>query len=336
MISKGFLKFALERITLFFVTIVFAISITYGLLRLMPVDAVENIVAQISVQGLVYDPIALNALKSQLYEIFGLTGSPWEQYFRYLKSAFTLDFGPSILAFPTPVRDLIARFLPWTIGLLLMAVLISWTVGNILGMIASLREGSKLSKILQGIAVTLYPIPYYVKALVLIFIFAYLIPVFPLGGSSLYVEKIDLSTIASLLKVMALPALSIVIVSALGWWFLSSRTLTLRVMTEDYVEHAIMRGLPWSLIVRRYVLRNILLPQVTALGLALGGIFSGAIITEAIFAYPGLGLLLFRAISTGDFSTALGIVTLSIYGVSLGTLLLDLLYPLLDPRVRHR
>jgi peptide/nickel transport system permease protein len=119
---------------------VFAISITYGLLRLMPVDAVENIVAQISVQGLVYDPIALNALKSQLYEIFGLTGSPWEQYFRYLKSAFTLDFGPSILAFPTPVRDLIARFLPWTIGLLLMAVLISWTVGNILGMIASLRE----------------------------------------------------------------------------------------------------------------------------------------------------------------------------------------------------
>jgi peptide/nickel transport system permease protein len=152
-------------------------------------------------------------------------------------------------------------------------------------------------------------------ALVLIFIFAYLIPVFPLGGSSLYVEKIDLSTIASLLKAMALPALSIVIVSALGWWFLSSRTLTLRVMTEDYVEHAIMRGLPWSLIVRRYVLRNILLPQVTALGLALGGIFSGAIITEAIFAYPGLGLLLFSYIYWGLFHSFRNSHTLDLWSL---------------------
>lgn len=336
MAGDGFLRFALIRVAYFFATILAAVTITYALLRLMPVNAVENIIVQITAQGQVYDPAALNALRRQLYEIFGLTGSPWEQYLRYLRSAFTLDYGPSIVAFPTPARDLIARYLPWTAGLLLFTTLISWTAGNLLGMVSSLREGSRISRILQGVAVTLYPIPYYVMALVLIFLLAYLIPLFPLSGSSVYIERIDLAAIAGLLRAMTLPALSIIIVSTLGWWFLSSRTLTLRIMTEDYVEHAVMRGLPWSLIVRRYVMRNILLPQVTALGLALGSIFSGAIITEAIFAYPGLGLLLFRAISTGDFSTALGIVTLSIYGVALGTLVLDLVYPLLDPRVRHR
>lgn len=334
--DKGFLKFVLVRILFFFATVITAMSITYILLRLMPVNAVENVISQITAQGQVYDPEALKVLRRQLYEIFGLTGSPWDQYLRYLRSVFTFDFGPSILAFPTPVRDLIGRFLPWTVGLLLMTTLISWSIGNLLGMIASIREGSRLSKMLQGIAVTIYPIPYYVMALVLIFLLAYLIPVFPLSASSIYIERIDLNTLISLLKATALPALSIIIVSTLGWWFLSSRTLTLRIMSEDFVEHAILRGLPWNLIVRRYVLRNILMPQITALGLALGGIFSGAIITEAIFTYPGLGLLLYRAVSTGDFSTALGVVTFSIYGVSLATLLLDLLYFFVDPRVRYR
>lgn len=331
----GFFRFALVRAAYFFATVLISVSVTYLLLRLMPVDAVENVIAQLTAQGQVYDPAALNALRRQLYEIFGLTGSPWDQYLRYLRSAFTLDFGPSIIAFPTPARDLVARYLPWTVGLLLFTTLVSWTAGNLLGLLSSLREGSRISRILQGVAVTLYPIPYYVMALVLIFLFAYLVPLFPLS-SSVYVDRLDVGAIAGLLRSMALPALSIIIVSALGWWFLSSRTLTLRIMAEDYVEHAVMRGLPWGLIVRRYVMRNMLLPQVTALGLALGGIFSGAIITEAIFAYPGLGLLLYRAISTGDFSTALSVVTLSIYGVALGTLILDLAYPLLDPRVRHR
>lgn len=336
MVSRDFIRFIIIRLLTFFATIVTAVSITYMLLKFIPIDIVENIIAQMVAQGQYINPEAVQALRRQLYELFGLTGSPLEQYFKYLRSVFTLDFGPSILAFPTPVRDLIARYLPWTVGLLFTATIISWIIGNLLGLLASLKEGTKISKILQGIAVTLYPIPYYVMALVLIFLFAYLIPLFPLSGVSIYIEKLDLNTILNLLKATALPALSIILVSALGWWFLSSRTLALRVMTEDYVEYAVLRGLPWSLIVRRYILRNMILPQVTALGLALGGIFSGALITETIFAYPGLGVLLYRAVVNGDISTAIGIVILSIWGVSLATLLLDLIYPLLDPRVRHR
>jgi peptide/nickel transport system permease protein len=332
----SFLRYLVIRVFYFFLTIFTAFSITYLLLRLMPVNAVENAIAQITAQGQVYDPQALITLRRQLYELFGLTGSPTDQYLRFLRSVFSLDFGPSIMAFPTPVMELIHRALPWTIGLLLFSVIISWVVGNILGILSAIREGSWVSRILQGVAVTLHPLPYYVFALALIFLFAYLIPLFPLTGSSVYIERISIDVIIGIIRNATLPALSIIIVSALGWWFLSSRTLTIRILGEDYVEYAILRGIPWRRIYRDYILRNIMMPQITALGLALGTVFSGAVITEALFAYPGLGILLFRAVSTGDFSTALGIVSLSIYGVAIGTLILDIIYPLIDPRVRHR
>ena len=330
------IRYFFTRIIYFFLTLYTAFTITYILIRLMPVDAVENIIAQMTAQGQVYDPAALNELRQQLYEIFGFTGSPIEQYFRYLLSIFTLNFGPSILAFPTPSIELIWRQLPWTIGLLTVSVVISWVAGNLIGIIASVREGSRISKILQAVALTIYPIPYYIMALILIFFFAYLIPLFPLTGSTAIFEEINLDTVINIVKGATLPALSIIIVSMLGWWFLSSRILTLNTLSEDFIEYAMIRGLPWRHIFRRYLMKNILLPQVTALGLALGSIFSGAILTEVVFAYPGLGQLLYRAISNGDISTALGIVTLSIYAVALATLILDLIYPLIDPRVRYK
>ncbi len=330
------IRYFFVRIVYFFLTLFTAFTITYILIRLMPVDAVENIIAQMTAQGQVYDPAALNELRQQLREMFGLTGSPIEQYMRYLISIFTLNFGPSILSFPTPATELIMRQLPWTIGLLTFSVIISWVAGNLIGIIASVHEGSRVSKILQAIALTIYPIPYYIMALVLIFLFAYLIPLFPLTGSVTIFEEFTIDTVISIVRGATLPALSIIIVSMLGWWFLSSRILTLNTLSEDFVEYAVIRGLPWKHIFRKYLMKNILLPQVTALGLALGSIFSGAILTEAVFAYPGLGLLLYRAIANGDISTALGIVTLSIYAVALATLILDLIYPLIDPRVRYK
>jgi peptide/nickel transport system permease protein len=142
-------------------------------------------------------------------------------------------------------------------------------------------------------------------ALILIFFFAYLIPLFPLAGTGAYFEGFNIETIVNIIKGATLPALSIIIVSMLGWWFLSSRILTLNTLSEDFIEYAVIRGLPWKHIFRRYLMKNILLPQVTALGLALGSIFSGAILTEVVFAYPGLGLLLYRAIANGDISTVM-------------------------------
>jgi len=337
MVSRALLTYIASRTATYIATILMAFTITFILLRAMPVSAVETIIASMTAQGQVYDPKALMQLRRSLYELFGLTGSPIEQYFRFLYRFLTLDFGPSILAFPTPVKELILDKLPWTVGLLGFSVIISWTVGNMLGTLAAVFEGTRFSKVLQSVALVIYPIPYYIMALVLIYLFAYLIPIFPLtSGAGIISQAITLEAVVDLVRRSALPALSIIIVGMLGWWFLSSRTLTLNVLSEDFTVYAELRGLPRNYILRKYVLRNILLPQTTALGLALGTIFSGALLTEIIFAYPGLGLLMYRAIANGDYSTALGVLSFSMIGVATATYILDLIYPFIDPRVRYR
>jgi peptide/nickel transport system permease protein len=207
----------------------------------------------------------------------------------------------------------------------------------VIGTVAGYLSDRRFSKMLTGIAVVLYPVPYFILALVLMFTFAFLIPIFPLGGGlTLVVEQINLDLILNLAKHAALPALSIIIPGALGWWFLSSFTLSSQKKTEDFVRYAELKGLKERLILRRYLIRNILMPQTTALGLALGGIFSGALLTEVVYAYPGLGRLLYQSIINNDYNMIMGISLLSILGVSAATLFLDLLYPLIDPTVRYR
>ncbi|MEM0153899.1 MAG: ABC transporter permease [Ignisphaera sp.] len=318
-------------------TLFTAFTFTFLLLRAMPVSAVENIVASFTVQGQVVDPQALEELRKTLYEVFGLMGSPIEQYISYLRRFLTLDFGPSIMSYPTPARELIIRRLPWTVSLLVFTTVLSWILGNLLGVFASINRKKRISKVLVSLSLTLYPIPYYIMALALIFLFAYLIPVFPLvGGFGEAVFTDIFILIREWLYRSTLPALSIILISMLGWWFLSSFTLTLNVQTEDYVYYAELRGLSQSRILKNYVFRNVLLPQVTTLGLSLGGIFGGALLTEILFTYPGIGMLAYRAVLSGDYPTALSMLSLTIIAVAIATYILDIVYPFIDPRVRHR
>jgi peptide/nickel transport system permease protein len=321
----------------FALTVVIGVTVVFVIPRLLPYNPVEAQIGFIYSIGQFYDPTAIESLRQTLYELYGLRGNPVEQYLGVWRRLLTLDLGPSIMSFPTPVATLIGIALPWTLGLLTFSVLISWTLGNIIGTISGFFSQKKFSKVLTGMAVVLYPVPYFILALVLMFTFAFLIPIFPLGGGITIVGVgFSLDLVLNLAKHAALPAISIIIPGALGWWFLSSFTLTSQKKTEDYVRYAELKGLPNSIVLRRYLIRNILMPQTTALGLALGGIFSGALLTEVVYAYPGLGRLLYQAIINNDYNMIMGISLLSILGVSLATLLLDLLYPLIDPTVRYR
>lgn len=336
-VSLGLIKYIALRTFFYIFTIFVALTVIFFLIRLAPGNPIENIIELMLSQGSVYDPEAINMLRNSLYEMFGLKGSLFEQYINFMRRLLVFDFGPSLSNFPTPAIELIMMRLPWTIGLLSMTTIISWMVGNLLGALAGFFERSKFSKILQGIALTLYPIPYYVMALVMIFLFTYLIPLFPLsGGISILSEKITLEVITNLIWHAMLPALSLIIIGTLGWWFMSSRTLTINTKTEDFVTYAEIRGVSENRILRKYIIRNILMPQVTALGLALGSIFSGALLTEVIFAYPGLGDLLWRAINARDYNTIMGVTSLSTIAVATATYILDLIYPLIDPRVRYK
>ncbi|MEM2613797.1 MAG: ABC transporter permease [Nitrososphaerota archaeon] len=331
------MRYILYRTLLLIATILMAFTLTFLMLKALPVDIVKNMVARsMAVTGAALgDPEAVQRMYDMYYELFGLKGSLLEQYLGFLRRFLTLDFGISILARPTTVREIISYRLPWTTTLLAFSIVIAWILGNIMGAIASLFEGSKMSKTLQAIAVTLYPIPYYVFAIVLTYLFAYIIPLFSLAPVRIPENIFSLEFLSAIFQAMTLPALSIIIPGALGWWFLSSRALALNILSEDYYYYGEIQGLPKRLLLRKYMLKNIMMPQITALSLNLGGIFGGALLTEMLFNYPGLGQLLYQAVNAGDYPLVLGIVSLSIIGVAVAAYILDLIYPLMDPRVRY-
>jgi len=246
------------------------------------------------------------------------------------------DMGYSISSFPSTVSDLLRQAIPWTVGLLLVTTLISWTLGSLIGgAVGWTGRRSKPLQALVPVALVLYTIPYYILALVLVYLLAYFWPVFPLTGAYTIGTQPSLSLgfIGDVAHHAVLPALSIVLVS-LGWWFLSMRSLIVSLKGEDFITWAEAKGLPEQRIFWGYALRNALLPQATGLALSLGHIVGGALITETIFGYPGLGYLIFNSIRTLDFPVIQGSILLIIISVALINLVLDLIYPLIDPRIR--
>ncbi|HET6320028.1 MAG TPA: ABC transporter permease, partial [Chloroflexota bacterium] len=267
--------------------------------------------------------------------LYGLQGTPIEQYGRFWARLIHADLGPSLGAFPTPVTQIIRDGLPWTIGLLAAATLISWVLGIILGTAAAYFPRSRFSLITGGVLVSGYPVPYFILALVLVMVFAYYIPIIPLvGGVSGSPANLG-PYLLSIVQHAFLPALSLVILGT-AFRFIIARALASTVISSDAVTYAEVAGLPRRRILFGYVLRNSLLPQVTDLALALGALFEGALITEFVFSYPGIGYRLYTAILQSDFNMIMGVTIFSIVGIATAALIIDLVYPLIDPRVRYR
>jgi peptide/nickel transport system permease protein len=323
-----------QRLGQFLLVVFIGINLTYLITHLTPIDPIEQSIAAVTSFGNT-SPEAIGAMRQSLRELYGLTGAPHEQYLAFWRRIATADFGPSLSAFPTPVSTLIARALPWTIGLLATATLLTWVLGNLLGGLAGYYQNKTSLKVLAIIAMGLHPVPYYIVAFVLLVMFGYLWPLLPIaGGKAMNLgDQLNLTIVLSILKHSILPALSLLLVG-LGGWFLGMRSLVSNIVSEDYVVYAELAGVDRRRILTSYVMRNALLPQVTGLALSLGAIFNGAIITEQVFGYPGVGSLLVSGVYAGDYGLVLGVATVSIIGVSTAVLIIDLLYPLLDPRVR--
>lgn len=315
--------------------ILFGITFIFFLPRFLPSDPVEAMLGKIMSQGQYMEEAQVEALRSSLADAFGLKGSLLEQYGRFVKRVLlTGDFGPSLAMYPTPVSELIRHSLPWTFGLLVSSVLIAWVLGNAVGLIVGTRPHWRTSRVLEALAIFVYPMPYYVLGLVLSIFLSYIWPIFPLT-TSVQGEAWTWAFAQSVAYNSFLPALSIVLVT-FGWWLLSMRALSGGVAEEEYVHYARLKGLSEGRLLTSYVLRNALLPQVTFLALQLGLIFNGSIICEILFAYPGVGSLIYTAVIQGDYNLLMGTVATSIIAVATATLLVDLVYPLIDPRIRYR
>lgn len=216
-----------------------------------------------------------------------------------------------------------------------MATLITFTLGNLLGGLAGYYQDNRLLKAFGLFAMGVQPIPYYIVAFIVLILFGFVWPVLPIsGGFAMNVTPgWNMPFVLSLLQHALLPALSLVLVG-FGTWFLGMRALVSNIVTEDYVTYAELAGVKRSTIVGGYVIRNALLPQLTALAMTLGGVFSGTVITEQVFNYPGLGSLLIDAVNAGDYALVLAVSSVSIAAVAIAIFVVDLLYPILDPRVR--
>jgi peptide/nickel transport system permease protein len=268
---------------------------------------------------------------------FGLDRPLWQQYLSYLADMSRLDLNYSITSYPQRVSDIIVRALPWTMILLTTTTLFSWVLGNFLGAFMAWPRAPKFLNVLLPPLLSLNAIPFFLLGLILIFLFAFHWRIFPLFGgySPGTIPTLTPAFLRDALYHSVLPALSIVLVS-LGGWALGMRAMMITTQGEDFVTYADAKGLKGRTIFFHYAMRSALLPQATALALVLGQIVSGAVLVEVVFTYPGIGGVLYQAILASDFTVVQGIIFVLIVSIGLATLILDLIYPLLDPRITYR
>ncbi len=323
-----------SRFLFFILTVWVGLTLAFLVSRASPVDPSTILISRLMSMGGYLRPEEILALKQQILELYGLDKPVYMQYLSFIKGVLTGNLGPSFSFFPTPVIELIHKSMVWTILLLGFSTILSWVIGNVVGVLAAVFSRSKISKALEWISMSLYPVPYVIFALVLFLFFSLVIPLAGgVGGAGMAMQTLSLTYIIEVIRRLSVPSLSIIALSSASW-FLSMKALALSVKKEDFVNYAIIRGLSQKT-VTKYVMRNSLLPQITSLALSLGYIFNGALVTEYIFAYPGLGRLLYNAIVGSDYNLMLGILSYSIIGVASAAFILDLIYPLIDPRIRY-
>jgi peptide/nickel transport system permease protein len=330
------LAYLLKRLGSFVATIGIAATVMFIITRLTPNDPIQALLGRMAATG---SNIQGGAELVAMYrERFGLDAPLWGQYLSYMGNLFLRgDFGYSIAYFPAPVLSVIAGAIPWTLGLFLVSTLISFVLGNLLGALAAWPSTPKPFRYLIYGLTPISAIPYYVLALLLLYLLGVMLPVFPIGGARTVAgdQSLSLLAILDILRHAFLPALSIVL-ALLGFWILSMRGAMTMVSGESYLMYARAKGLKERRIFTRYAMRNASLPQVTALALDLGKVVSGQVLVEIIFSYPGVGYVLYNALRTADYFVIQGVVMFIILSVALATLILDLLYPLLDPRISYK
>lgn len=323
------MAFILRRLAFYIVAIFVAITFNFLMPRLMPGDPVDALFAA---AGGKIPPEALAGYK----EMLGFVDGPlWLQYLQYLKSVLTFDLGPTIMMFPVPVTELLSVTLPWTLGLSGLAVIISVVVGCFIGLYASYTRGGFVDRFFPVTASFLASMPQAVTALFIFFIFAMTLEWFPLGyGASPDLDPaFSWEYIKSILHHAVLPLVTLFI-AMLAQWIFNMRNAMVNVLGEDYITMAKAKGLSARRIMTHYAARNAILPVVTSVSMALGFAVAGQIFIEQVYNYPGLGQLILKSVGARDYPLMQASFLLIVLFVLAANFIADLLYVLLDPRLR--
>ncbi len=333
--SKELASYLITRVAQLLLIIFIAVTINFIIPRLLPGDPVQTALARLQAGGGAQD-VDIQAIAATYRAKYGLD-QPWfVQYVNYWWDLLHFDLGVSFTNFPEAVTTKIGNALPWSVGLLATATLISFVIGSLLGGRLAWPGSGRVIKTAVPVMMMLTSIPFYLLAIILVYLFAVQFRLFPPAGGvdTTRIWRLDLATALDVLRHAFLPGLAIAL-GSIGFWALGMRSQMVQVLGEDYITFAEAKGLSPSRIFFRYGMRNAMLAQFTALAIQLGAVVSGAVLVEVIFNYPGLGSLLYVAIRGQDYFVIQGVVLMLI--VTLAGLLfaVDLLYPLLDPRIRR-
>ena len=328
---KGYKKYFKKKIIWFLITLVVAVVLNFVLPRLMPADPVAAITGKLT-SGMT-DASAVQEVYKRYEKEFGTDKSMLEQFFIFVKNLFRGDFGTSFSQYPRTVSDIISSAILWTIGLQLPAIIVGWLLGNILGALAAyIRKG--FDKVLMPLSLLISNIPAFGMAVILLVLFAVNLKIAPISGGYAFdmIPNFSWNFVKSIISHYQLPFWSIVLIS-IGGQAVGMRSMSIYELNADYVKYARFLGIKDRKIVG-YVFRNAMLPQVTGLALSIGTMIGGALVAEIIFSYPGLGSAMYTAVTAGDYpliSATTLIITLMVLVI---TFLLDIIYAIIDPRVK--
>ena len=320
-------RYLARKLLIYLVTFWVAVTIDWAIPRFMPGDPVERLLSRMQAQ-----PAATEALTGYYSKSFGFDVPIWKQYLNFWAALFDGDLGRSIANFPTPVSELIFGALPYTLALLVPAILLSFWAGTKVGAMAARRKALDSTVLPVGSVLTATPQMW--LGIVLAWVFATVLAVLPVSGAyDLSLQPTwSLEFAESFLRHWILPFAALFLV-AFGGWAIGMRNMIIYELEADYSNYLAALGAPTRL-VRKYAYRNALLPQITGLALALGAVVAGAIVVEIVFSYPGLGTLTLGAIQNRDYFLIQGIFLLLIVGVLVANLIIDIAYVFIDPRTR--
>ena len=321
-----------RKLSIYALTFFIAATIDWLIPRLMPGDPIQSLMARMGGGGATITPEGAKAMEDYYKGVFGLDKSMPEQFISFWVNLLHGDLGRSIFLHGTPVTDAILGAVPYTLALLIPAILLSWILGNMAGALAARRK--ILDNTVLPTSYILTAMPYQWLGIVLVFVFAFSWRIFPLSGGYGFDREptLTIDFLVDLLRHWVLPFLSLFLVS-FGGWAIGMRNMIIYELESDYSRYLESLGAPQGLI-RNYAFRNAMLPQITGLALQLGAIVAGNLVTEIVFQYPGIGQLLFNAIKSEDFFLLQGIFMFIIIGVLLANFVVDLVYILVDPRTR--
>ena len=327
---KGYRKYFGKKLLWFALTFVVAVILNFVLPRLMPADPVAVIMSKM---GTMTDATAIKQMYDRYAEEFGVNKPMWEQFIIFCQKAVKGDFGTSFSQYPRSVSDIISSSIGWTIALQFPAIITGWIIGNVLGALAAyLKKG--WDKVLMPVSLFISNIPAFGMAVILLVIFSVNLKITPIGGGYNFdmIPNLSWEFVKSVIQHYQLPFWSIVLIS-IGGQAVGMRSMSIYELNADYVKYSRFLGIKDSKIVG-YVFRNAMLPQITGLALSIGTMVGGALVAEIVFSYPGLGSTMYSAVTSADYPLISACTLIITVMVLMVTLLLDIVYGFIDPRVK--